>query len=166
MRKVAVTTHAVERFRQRVQGAQGFEDESIRSIVRGLVESGFAEGLVRPHPYEKERRIIPFQSGKSVLYLSVGPNTTFFQADLAVISVLYERDLSPGKVELGVFLGDVSPVLQEAKAVEPAPEFLLVMLLQGWTETYPAKDKKALDELIERRRPEKGSYLIYKLAEG
>lgn len=165
MMRVAVTAHAVERFRLRVEGAQGFEDESIRSIIRGLVESGFAEGLVRPHPLEKDRRIIPFQSGKSVLYLSIGPNTTTFVADIAVITVLYERDLSPGKVELGVFLGDVSPGLSE-KAQEEAPQFLLVMLLQGWTETYPAKDEQALQALLERRKPKTNEYLVYRLKEG
>ena len=106
--RVAVTDHAVDRFIDRVAGAKGFMRESVRQIIRKLVEDGFTEQQVRPHPLDKSRRVIPFKSGESILFLSLGPNTTSFKdAEVAVISVLFEHEVTEGKVGMNVKLEDV-----------------------------------------------------------
>ena len=48
--RIAVTTHAVDRFIERVEGAGGFHRESIREQIRRIVEDGFALGVVKDHP--------------------------------------------------------------------------------------------------------------------
>jgi hypothetical protein len=123
--KVAVTNHAVDRYVDRVEGAKGFEREAVRESIRKIVEDGFAEGMVRPHPLEEDRRVVPFKSGESILYLSLGPNnTSFLDADLAVISVLFEHELTSGKVGMGVRLEDISN-LGQMKVSKKVPRFVV-----------------------------------------
>jgi hypothetical protein len=107
--KIAVTNHAVDRYRDRVEGAQGFHKESVREAIRLIVEEGYEKGIVRDHPLLSRRRVVPFKSGDSILFLSIGPNTTDYEAELAVIGVLYEKELSEGRISLGVTLGDLFP---------------------------------------------------------
>ena len=95
--KVAVTNHAVDRYRKLVAGASGFYRESIREQIRLIVENGFTEGVLQEHPTEKERNVVPFRSGDTILFLSIGPNTTNVKADISVISVLTNAEATSAK---------------------------------------------------------------------
>lgn len=163
--KIAVTNHAVDRYLERVEGAKGFERESIRQVIRDLVAKGFAEGAVQDHPYDEVRRIVPFQSGKSVLYLSLGPNMTNYAADVAVIGVLFERELTGGKKELGVRLGDVAPALSKKQPKEPAPKFLVFIGKWPTIEYYGKDALKDIDALITERGVDRSLVRIYKIIE-
>lgn len=164
--KIAVTHHAVDRYLERVEGAKGFHRESVRDQIRTIVEEGFELGFVRDHPLDPDRRVIPFRSGETLLFLSIGPNTTSFEADLAVIGVLYEKELSYGKVGLGLRLGDLFPEVQDKPLQEKKPQYLLLI---GPTETtverYFLKDEAALREIVERRTPKVEDVTIYRLIE-
>lgn len=156
--RIAVTEHAVDRYIDRVEGSKGFMRESIREIIRSIVEDGFTENAVRPHPLERERRIIPFKSGDSVLFLSIGPNTTTFKdAEVAVISVLFEHEVSAGKVGMGVTLGDVSD-LSKVRVRKTAPKFIVCV---DGIEEYTAADDEALKELLKNH--EGRSAKVYQL---
>jgi hypothetical protein len=163
--KIAVTYHALERYRARVEGAAGFSDESLRSIIRDLVIWGFELGAVRPHPTEKDRRIIPFKSGETVLYLSIGKNTTTFRADLAVIGVVFEKEVTQGKVGMGVTLQDVAPVLKNFIAANPGPPRFAVFIgsEEGSIEHYRVRTSEELKAIIFTRQPGAGELAIYQL---
>jgi hypothetical protein len=160
--RIAVTDHAVTRYKERVPGADVLEDETVRSIVREKVEEGFRDGLVRDHPTHHDRRIIPFKAGQSILYFSLGPNkSTTIRADLAVIGVLFEKEL--GKQDLGVTLGDVQPLDIVIPKKRP-PRFMVQVGAKEAEELYRIEDEKGLEELFERRRPEPDSVLVYELS--
>lgn len=161
--KLAITNHAVDRYAERVEGAKGFFRESVREQIRKIVEDGFAEGLVREHPLDRKRRIIPFRSGGDVLYLSLGPNKTDREADIAVVSVLFEKELSEGKTGVGVTLGDLFP---EATLI-PLPKKPRYVMFIGdpeiTIEKYVALDEIALRALVNQRRPKPEETSIYQL---
>lgn len=163
--KIAVTNHAVERYLERVEGAKGFEREPIRQVIRDLVEKGFSERAVRDHPYDPARRIVPFLSGKSVMYLSIGPNLTNYEADVAVIGVLYERELTGGRQGLGVSLGDVHPELAAKREKEPAPKFLVFIGKWPTVEYYGKDTLKDIDGVVSERGVDRSLVRIYKLIE-
>jgi hypothetical protein len=159
--RTAVTNHAVDRYRDRVDGANGFERESIRERIREIVEEGFKENAVRDHPTERDRRIIPFKSGESILFLSIGPNTTTFEADLAVISVLYERELTDGrKGGLGT-LDEVAPQLKEMKVEAKWDDIIVFVGEPGSIEWYSFASREELQAWTDVRKPERFS--IYRL---
>jgi hypothetical protein len=160
--KIAVTDHAVSRFRDRVQGAENLEDESVREAIREKVVQGHKEGLVRDHPTERERRIIPFKAGASMLYLSVGPNKTSYPADIAVIGVLYDKELG-GKVDLGVTLEQAIPALKNIQVAPPKPPKYIVLIgpQPDTVEQYPVKDDEELEALLARRRPSPEEVYVY-----
>lgn len=160
--KIAVTNHAVDRYRERVDGAAGFQKESIRSEIRHIVAEGYAQGLVREHPLDPDRRIIPFRSGDSVLFLSIGPNTTDYEADIAVIGVLYEKEVSAGRVGLGVQLGDIYPELQNAKVATDSPKFLLFIgPVKKTVDRYYANSVEELRNTLDHRKPPPHRTTIY-----
>lgn len=150
--KIAVTNHAVDRYQQRVEGAKSFDRESIRSIIRFLVDQGFENGMVFPHPTEMERRIIPFKSGESILYLSIGQNTTNFEADVAVIGVVFEKDVTEGKIGIGVVLEDALKRLKEFKvADDKPPRFIVTVGGANSIETYRFKSDEELKTFMSSR---------------
>lgn len=160
--KIAVTNHAVDRYRERVAGADGFQKESIRAEIRHIVNEGFEHGLVREHPLDAERRIIPFRSSESVLFLSIGPNTTDYEADLAVIGVLYEKEVSSGRVGIGVRLGDIYPELKTAEVASDSPKFLLFIgPVKESIEKYHAVDVEELRKILDNRKPPPHLTTIY-----
>jgi hypothetical protein len=160
--KIAVTNHAVDRYRERVSGADGFQKESIRAEIRHIVNEGLEHGLVREHPLDHERRIIPFRSAESVLFLSIGPNTTDYEADLAVIGVLYEKEVSTGKIGLGVQLGDIYPELKKVKVTSDSPKFLLFIgPVKETIDRYYANDVEELRQTLDHRKPEPHRTTIY-----
>lgn len=106
MTNIAVTNHAVDRYRERVDGAKVLDKESARSIIRKLVEEGFTTGSVSENPHYRGRMMVPFVSGKSVLYLSIGDNNTSHDGELAVIGVLYEHETTGGKIGTGATIED------------------------------------------------------------
>lgn len=164
--RIAVTDHAVERFMERVEGAKGFYRESVRQQVRKIVADGFREGVVRPHPFEHGRRIIPFQSGDSVLYLSLAPNDTKFKADVAVIGVLFWSEVSPGQSGIKVTLGDLFPNIGEKIARVRPPQYIIrIGLEENSIEEYRLKDETALRELVLRRKPRYDEVALYRLIE-
>lgn len=166
--KIAVTNHAVIRYKERVPGADVLEDESVRDVVREKIENGFTEGLVRYHPTVRERRIIPFKAGEQMLYFSIGPNkasSTYF-AHLAVIGVLYDRELSDGKVGMGVTIEDANAELRDLIiAQQGPPQFILQVGNSDSIEVYRAKETQELKALLLRRRPDVGQVLVYELSD-
>jgi hypothetical protein len=149
---VAITNHAVDRYLERVSGAKGFERESVREMIRKLVEDGFNLHQVRPHPTERNRRIIPFKSGKSILYLSIGPNTTTFKdADIAVISVLFEHEVTDGKAGLDVSLGDKIAPLPNGILMRHPPKYAVFVGEEPMVEVYRFKTLEEIDQLIKSK---------------
>lgn len=164
--KIAVTNHAVNRYLERVEGAKGFYRESIRHEIRLIVENGFREGLVRPHPQGNGKRIIPFQSGGSVLFLSIGCNFTSIESDLAVISVLYEHEMTEGKVGMGVTLGDLFPGLKREEVTKSPPQYVMfVGDAETTIEQYKLQDEAELRSLLDSRRPRYEDVSLYRLIE-
>lgn len=156
--KIAVTNHAVDRYRERVPGAADLEDESVRDVIRDRIEAAFRAGMVKDHPTEAQRRIIPFKAGDSMLYFSIGPNTTKILADFAVIGVLYEKEL--GRVGMGVTLETVAPGLRKMTPAAPAPPEYIVRI---GIESYDARDDDELQKLLRRRNPNPRDVLLYEL---
>lgn len=154
---VAVTDHAVGRYKQRVQGATDLERESVRGIIRSIVETAFKEGQVRNHPTSQSKRVAPFQSGGSTLYLSLGPNKTRIPGELAVVSVLFEKEL--GKVGLGVTLGDVTDVVVQVDR-KPPPRFVLLVGADG-LEKYVFWEADKMSSFLAERKP--GEHFVYEL---
>lgn len=163
--KIAVTSHAVSRYKERVEGAKEFETESVRNIIRDLVSKGFSEGAIAPHPYEPDRRIIPFKSGDSILYLSIGPNNTTFDADIAVIGVLFEHDVTQGKIGVGVTIGDTAPNLKDMQDVisKPTNQFMVFIGSDESIEMYKVKDLRSMKTFMEWRKPERKNTYVYEL---
>lgn len=164
---ISVTNHAVDRYLERVESAKGFYRESVREQVRRIVEDGFSEGAVRPHPQDPNKRIIPFRSGPSILYLSIGPDTTGRGGDLSVISVLYEHEITTGKAGMGVTLGDLFPseLSRQVKKLQPKYILLVGDTVEDWTERYWCKDEEELRRIIETRKPRVDEVAIYQLIE-
>ena len=149
--KIAITNHAVDRYIERAEGAKGFEKESVREVIRKLVIDGFKEGVVRDHPTWKNRRIVPFKSGDSILYLSIGPNTTSYPADLAVIGVLYEKEATSGKVGMSVTLGDIAPQLKDVTTSSSHPRYAVFVGVGETIEHYRMNERTEVEELLKRR---------------
>lgn len=160
---IAITNHAVERFMERVEGAQNFEPESVRVIIRYLVEQGFKEGALADHPFAASKRMIPFKSGNSILYLSLGPNLTSHEGDLTVISVLYEQEVTGGKSGLGVTLGDVFKDLADTTAVPMNHEYVVFVGSAESIESYKIKDDAEMKTFLEWRNPDLQKTFVYKI---
>jgi hypothetical protein len=162
--RIAVTKHAVDRFRERVEGAKGFQEESIRRQVRKIVEDGLRLGVVKDHPLVANRRVVPFKSGETVLFLSIGPNTTDYEAEMAVIGVLFEKEVSEGKVGLGIQLGDLFPALQGMRIGERKPRFIVFVGPVGTTvEKYLVENEKELRSILNTRAPKHDEVSLYGL---
>lgn len=161
---IAVTNHAVDRYLDRVEGAKGFARESVRTVIRKLVEDGFSESAVRDHPYDPVRRIVPFQSGKQVLYLSIGPNITNYEADLAVIGVLFEKEVTGGQ-RLGATLRDITHLDIKVPVKETAPKYTVFIGVEPSIEFYRRDTLAEIDELVEGRGIDRSLIRIYKLIE-
>lgn len=149
--KLAVTSHAVKRYQERVEGAEVFDDESVRKIIHDLVCEAWGTGAVRPHPTISDRRIIPFQSGRSILYFSVGPNTTSFEADVAVIGVLFEKDLTQGKVGTGATIGDVVKGVTVVPVLSRPPRFIVLVGEEDSIEVVRLVDEEKLQQWLANR---------------
>jgi hypothetical protein len=150
---------------ERAKGVKGFERESVRAIIRQIVLDGFAERAVRRHPTEQDRRIIPFKSGDLILYLSLGPNTTTYPADVAVIGVLYAHELiRPGAKTIDVALGDVAPQLRFVTVRESRPKYVVFIGRNKDSIEYYLEDSEwAVEELLKKVKPPKGEVAIYEL---
>lgn len=159
--RTAVTNHAVDRYKDRVDGAKGFNRESIRERIREIVEEGFREKAVRDHPTERDRRIIPFKSGESILFLSIGPNTTTFEADLAVISVLFERELTGGRQGGFGSIEDVAPHLKDLKVLTKWDDIVIVVGEPGSIEWYSFPSREEFWKWADVRKPVR--FAVYKL---
>jgi len=151
---LAVTNHAVERYQQRVPSAAKLDRESIRTMIRMEVERAFETGGVRDHPGYPDRRMIPFTVGKEQMYLALGPNTTEYPGEWAVIGVLFDREV--GQKSMGT-LGDVVSDAVRQKLSEtvsvPKTKYLVRIGGNGSKEIYEAADNDALKDLITRRQP-------------
>jgi hypothetical protein len=160
--KFAVTNHAVDRYKERVEGADQFDDDSVRQIIRSLVKDGFRNNAVRPHPRHRGKQIIPFTSGKSVLYISIGPNETGFDGEFAVVGVLFEKDITEGKVEMGVTLGDKFPQLSQRKT----PRYH-VLISNGVNEPDRISfgGERELQKFLSKQKPEQERTSIYVLVD-
>ena len=153
--KIAVTNHAVARYQQRVPSAEKLDVESVRTIIREMIESAFRDGTVRDHPGDyPDRRMIPFTVGDDELYLALGPNETGFPGDWAVIGVLYDREL--GKRSTGATIGDRLSKDQKTKlesTIKEAGKVKYLVRIGDSKEVYEAKNDEDLQELLDRRRP-------------
>lgn len=160
--KIAVTAHAVKRFLERAEGILGFDEDSVRAMIRRLVSDGYEYAAIRDHPIYKGRRIIPFKSGKNILYLSIGKNTTQFPGDIAVIGVLYERDVTGGRVGVGAVLGDK---VLDIKLQEPSkhPLFRVFIGEEDTIESYQLEKEEEVENLLEKRQADPSVVAVYKL---
>jgi hypothetical protein len=150
---LAITNHAVERFKERVVSADILTDDAVRAVIKMRIEAAFLDGAVMDHPGFPERRLVPFQAGKDDLVLALGPNDTKFPGEWAVIGVLHSREV--GRRSSGATLGDtVSSELREKlkqKVLQQKTKFLV--RIGGSTETYDVKDEAELEGLLDRRNP-------------
>jgi hypothetical protein len=153
---IAVTHHAVERYLQRVPSAAKLERETVRDLIRDRVAEAFKSGGVRDHPGHPERRMVPFSIGQEKMFLALGPNTTDFPGEWAVIGVLFDREV--GQRSIGTTLGDIITDAVKADLTEmvknpPKAKFLVRIGGSGSKEVYEATDTDALKDLLLRRRP-------------
>jgi hypothetical protein len=153
--QVAVTNHAVERYQQRVASAEKLDEDSIRTVIRGMVESAFNNGSIQDFPGNSKQRLIPFSVGPDRLNIALGPNRTDYPGQWAVISILYDREI--GKGGTGVTLGDT---LSDEKKLElasqtKAKKARYLVRIGGPTskEIYEASDGGDLKDLLSRRQP-------------
>ena len=104
-----------------------------------------------------------------MLFFSIGPNTSeTVVADLAVIGVLYDKELGGGKRSTGVTLGDVAPALKDVPKSKKSPPRFIVQIDHGGEdtiETYKLKEQKDVEELLERRKPDPEQVLVYELSD-
>lgn len=150
--QLAITNHAVERFKERVASAEVLTDDAVRSVIRMRVSAAFAEGTVRDHPGHPERRMIPFPVGQEELILALGPNDTKFPGEWAVIGVLHAREV--GKKMSGATIGDlISDSLRSKLQEKVQPKKAQFLVRIGGAEMYDVHDKDDLDELLKRRNP-------------
>jgi hypothetical protein len=157
--RLAITDHAVQRYVERAQGAKDLSTGSVRMLIQEMVEDAHCHGKLRDHPTESGKQIIPFKSGQSTLYLSLGPNKTQFPGDVAVISVLYDKELG-GKIEMGVTLGEALPALKTFLPADKAPPKYIVKL-SG--ETTEVRDEEELRKLLQEKQPKPEKLLVYEL---
>jgi hypothetical protein len=162
--KVAVTDHAVDQYRERVEGAKELTKESIRDLIRKHVAQGFATKTVKEHPTESKKRIISFVVGSNTLWISIGPNETSFPGDIAAITVMFETEMH-GRKGMGVTLGDALPALRELHVLQPAPVIprYIVRIGTGGSESYDIEGDEELQDLLDRREPDPRSVFIYEL---
>lgn len=156
---IAITNHAVERYRERVPGSQKLSDDAIRMLIRDIVEPAFDNGLVQDHPGYPERRLVWFTVGKDSLCFALGPNDTKYPGEWAVIGTLHDRET--GKTGSGATIGDVVPesvkqAVAEAAGKPQKPRYLLRIRRSPKEagEVYDVKDDEELGDLLNRRRPD------------
>lgn len=157
--KLAITDHAVQRYVERAQGARDLSTDSVRMLIQEMVEDAIAQGTLRAHPMEKEKQIVPFKSGLSTLYLSLGPNKTQYPGQLAVVSVLYDKELG-GKVQIGVTLGEALPALKNFIPAEKSPPKYVVRIA---AELFDINDEDELKKLLQDKQPNPEQLLVYEL---
>lgn len=151
--QLAITNHAVERFKERVGSADILTDDAVRSVIKMRVEAAFLDGTVMDHPGFPERRLIPFQVGQDTLVLALGPNDTKFPGEWAVIGVLHSREV--GRKSSGATLGDtISSSMREQLLQKVLPQkSKFLVRISGGPEMYDVKDEEDLDALLARRKP-------------
>lgn len=167
MPQVAVTNHAVERYRQRVVSANKLDEESARTIIRDMVDAAFQKGSIQDHPDNQRQRLIPFTVGSDRLNLVLGPNSTDYPGEWAVVSVLYDREIGRGGT--GVTLGDVlsDEKKQELVAQTKAKKARYLVRIGGASskEIYEAADGSELKDLIARRQPRPADVEVFERRE-
>lgn len=156
MIQIAVTNHAVDRYRQRVVTAAKLDNEAIRTTIRSLVDDAFDKKTVRDHPGYPHRRLIPFKVGIEQMHIALGPNETEFPGEWAVIGVLFDREVGQKSVG-GATLGDIFPEEVKQSIMEasktPTKSKYLVRIGGSTKETYEVKDDDELEDLLHRRMP-------------
>lgn len=163
--QVAVTNHAVERYKQRVPKADKLDNEAIRQVIRERVDEAFDQGTVRPHPgNHPDRRMIAFTVGQENVYLALGPNITDVPGEWAVIGLLFDREV--GQKGIGSTIGDIVPEelkqkLAEVAATPRTVKYLVRIGGTGSKEVYEASDNDALKNLLARRQPKPDEVEIF-----
>jgi hypothetical protein len=163
---IAVTNHAVERYKERVAGADVLTTDAVRETIRHRVREAFKKGLVKDHPGHPERRMVEVVAGQDELVLALGPNDTKFPGEWAVIGVLFKREL--GRKTTGATLADKIPasVWAELQKVvdERFPRFI-VRIGHGrfQPETHDVQNDEALEELLKMRNARPQDVAIYEL---
>ena len=105
--QIAITNHAVERYRQRVPNAAKLDDDAIRRVIRELVDEASVGGSIQKHPGYPDRRMVVFHMGPEKFYLALGPNESdreLFPGEWAVIGLLFSREV--GQRGTGATIGD------------------------------------------------------------
>jgi hypothetical protein len=103
--------------------------------------------------------MVPFTVGKEQMFFALGPNTTDFPGEWAVIGVLFDRETGQKTLGGGATLGDIVPedVKQRiSEAVQAQKSKYLVRIGGSGTkvgELYDAKNDDELEDLIHRRKP-------------
>ncbi len=124
--KLAITDHAVDRFIERVRGAERLSRESARDRIRLIVADAVRRDELRQHTADPDQKLCPFlDSEGNVLEICIGRNTTGFPGDFAVISILVGKQKTtpsrPFVEPLAVKLGDKFPQLKELISQPAAP---------------------------------------------
>jgi len=154
--QLAITNHAVERYKLRVPNASKLEDNVVRRIIHKEVEEADADGRIKPHPGYPDRRMVSFTAGKENMFLALGPNNTGVPGEWAVIGVLFDREL--GKNGIGATLGDavseeMKKQIADAITAPRTTQYLIRIGGAGSKEIYDARDDQELGDLLNRRHP-------------
>jgi len=109
--------------------------------------------------------MVQFQVGQEKLFLSLGPNTTDFPGEWAVVGVLYDREI--GKSSMSATLGDL--LSEETKrmlsAMVQPPKNLYLVRIRGSKEIYDVRDKQDLAEFLASRQPKPEDVELFERAE-
>jgi hypothetical protein len=162
--RIAVTNHAVERYQERVPGASKLNAEAVRNIIRSLYVEAVENNTTREHPGYPDRAMVPFSAGREQMFLAVGPNKTKFPGDIAVLGVLYDREVGrSGVASIGDHLSEETKQKLAQFQVIKRTKFLIRINRSTRTpkEVYDALDEEELECVLKNRAPDLNEVEIF-----
>lgn len=174
--KLAITDHAVDRFIERVRGAEKMKREEVRDRIRLLIMAAGQSGEAHKSATDPDQRLIPFKDSEgNELSICIGKNTTGFPGDVAVISILTgkpkEIPSRPFVEPLAVKLGDKFPQLKELVS-KPTPEpasqthwSKFIMHLKETPGLFYLKSEEELIEMLTKLKLKPEQVSLYRLQE-
>lgn len=178
--KLAITDHAVDRFIERVRGAEKMKREEVRDRIRLLIMAAGQSMEAHKSATDPNQRLVPFKDSEgNELSICIGKNTTGFPGDIAVISILTGKQKEipsrPFVEPLAVKLGDKFPQLKEliSKPVPPpvvtkppVESYKFIM----WTkppkeDVFYIADEKELIEMLTKHKLKPEQVTLFRLQE-
>jgi hypothetical protein len=148
--KIAVTNHAVERYQERVPGASKLDAAAVRNIIRSIYMEAVEKRTTLRHPGYSNRFMAPFSAGKEQMFLAVAPNKTKFPGDLAIVNVMYDREIGKsGVASLGDKLSEEDKKRLATKTIKET-RFLVRV---NKKELYEAGEEDEMFRLVQGRKP-------------